>query len=406
MERVSERVRSGPNFSQSPLRLLIVCSAFLGAQGATIKAGFERAASAADIQAYEEFRSHYGRREQQGSSDYQRRLAFFIQRKAEVDAQNAKVDKLWWAKVNKFADMTDSEYRSLLGYRRVIRGGPSKGGIIRGSSFLQMDAIAESRDWRKLNSSSFLRVQGGCGSCWAVAATGALEMHAEIHLGGAHGAGGSHGSHGSHGFGSQKLSFSQLLHCTPNPAHCGGDGGCSGATAELAFEFAAQHGIAREADYEDSDSDANCVAMKPALQPKGFVKLPENQLAPLQLAVAEKGPVVVSVDAGPWTIYDGGVFNGCKQDATINHAVLLVGYGEEKGSKYWVIRNSWGSDWGENGYMRLLRHEGDEAKGGLNGYCGTDYDPKVGVGCRGGPPSLPVCGMCGVLSDSSYPKIT
>lgn len=375
---IKDKMKHAPK----PLQLLMLCSAMLAVRGATI-----RAASAADVAAYEAFRSHYGRSEEQGSSDYQQRLALFIQRKAEVDAQNAKVNKTWWAKVNKFADMTDLEYRSLLGYRRVIRPGSSKG-IIRGSSFLQMDAIAERRDWRKLNSSGFLRVQGGCGSCWAVAATGALEMHAEIHQNQ-----------------KQKLSFSQLLDCTPNPAHCGGDGGCSGATAELAFEFAQQHGIASEADYQDSESDGKCVATKAALQPKGFVKLPENQLSPLLAAVSEKGPVVVSVDAGQWAMYDGGVFNSCKQDATINHAVLLVGYGEDKGEKYWVIRNSWGADWGENGYMRLLRHDGDEAKGGQSGFCGTDYDPKVGVGCKGGPPSLPVCGMCGVLSDSSYPRI-
>ncbi|CAE7773499.1 VCATH [Symbiodinium sp. CCMP2592] len=133
----------------------------------------------------------------------------------------------------------------------------------------------------------------------------------------------------------------------------------------------------------------------------------ENQLLPLLTTLSEKGPAVVSVDAEAWTIYDGGIFNGCQKDATINHAVLLVGYGQDKqpGQKYWLIRNSWGADWGEEGYMRLLRHDGDESNGGHNGFCGTDYDPKVGVGCRGGPSSLPVCGMCGILSDSSYPKL-
>ena len=209
------------------------------------------AASAEDIHAYEAFRNQYGRSEQD-ASEYQKRLAFFIQRKTEVEAQNAKVNKTWWAKVNKFADMTDSEYRSLFGYRAVAPR--SSKGVIRGSSFLQMDAVVESRDWRHLNSSSFLRVQGGCGSCWAVAATGALEMHAEIHSAAV-----------------KRLSYAQLLDCTPNPAHCGGDGGCSGATAELAFEFAQQHGIASEADYQDSESAGKCIATTAALQPKGFV---------------------------------------------------------------------------------------------------------------------------------------
>eukprot|EP00434_Breviolum_minutum_P034360 symbB.v1.2.030409.t1/scaffold3422.1/size57166/5 len=373
------------------IKVITFSAALRLAEGATIKA-----ASAEDIQAYEAFRNQYGRSEQHGSSDYQQRLAFFIQRKSQVDAQNAKANKTWWAKVNKFTDMTDSEYRSMLGYRPGRAKFESKrtDAIMRRfgakSSFLEMDAIAEARDWRQLTSGGFSRVQGACGSCWAVAATGALEMHAEIHVSKTN---------------ATKLSFSQLLDCTPNPAHCGGDGGCSGATAELAFEFAQKHGIASEAHYADSDSDGKCVTTPPALRPAGFVKLPENQLLPLLGAVSTEGPVVVSVDAGHWTLYDGGVFDGCKQDATINHAVLLVGYGEDNGSKYWLIRNSWGADWGENGYMRVLRHTGDKAKGGQNGYCGTDNDPKVGVGCKGGPSSLPVCGMCGILSDSSYPKI-
>ena len=218
------------------------------------------AASAEDIQAYEAFRNQYGRSEQHGSSDYQQRLAFFIQRKSQVDAQNAKANKSWWAKVNKFTDMTDSEYRSMLGYRRRAKFYGSKGSksIMRfggKSSFLEMDAIAEARDWRQLTSGGFLRVQGACGSCWAVAATGALEMHAEI----------------VSKTNATKLSFSQLLDCTPNPAHCGGDGGCSGATAELAFEFAQKHGIASEANYADSDSDGKCVTTPAALRPTGFV---------------------------------------------------------------------------------------------------------------------------------------
>ena len=219
------------------------------------------AASAEDIQAYEAFRNQYGRSEQHGSSDYQQRLAFFIQRKSQVDAQNAKANKSWWAKVNKFTDMTDSEYRSMLGYRpgrAKFYGSKGSKSIMRfggKSSFLEMDAIAEARDWRQLTSGGFLRVQGACGSCWAVAATGALEMHAEI----------------VSKTNATKLSFSQLLDCTPNPAHCGGDGGCSGATAELAFEFAQKHGIASEANYADSDSDGKCVTTPAALRPTGFV---------------------------------------------------------------------------------------------------------------------------------------
>jgi len=369
--------------------LVRLCRSSVLVQGTSIKAGISE--SMEDAEAYDMFRSQYGRNEEYGSTNYRERLAFFAKRRAEVDAQNAKVNKTWWAKLNKFADFTDSEYRAMLGYRRV-GWKPTSAGIMRGgSSFLQMDTLAAARDWRELTSGNFLRVQGGCGSCWAVAAAGALEMHAELH---------------KKVSTPRRLSFSQLLDCTPNPKHCGGDGGCSGATAELAFQYVKEHGIAYEDDYKDAEIDGKCRQPTAALQTRGFVKLPENQLLPLLSALSEKGPAVVSVDAEAWTVYDGGVFNGCNQDATINHAVLLVGYGEDpKHGKYWLIRNSWGADWGEGGYMRLQRHEGDEANNGLNGYCGVDHDPKVGVGCRGGPPSLPVCGMCGILSDSSYPKL-
>ncbi|CAJ1337018.1 unnamed protein product [Effrenium voratum] len=389
-------------------RVLLLASLFLPTQGAAV-----RAASAEDIQAYEAFRSQFGR---QDARDYQQRLVFFMQRRAEVDAQNAK--GTWRAKVNKFADMTDLEYQELLGYRK-----PRRSPLMRSASLLQLGSggfggVARSRDWRKALASGgpeFLRTQGGCGSCWAVAAAGALEMHAEI----AEADAPSHNaSEAAAPAAARRLSVGQVLRCTPNPRHCGGEGGCSGATAELAFAFVARYGVVAEADWEPDGDDSGdhreievkdemsglrgrCAA-RPALRTTGFVKLPQNQLWPLLAAVSEKGPVVVSVDAEPWTIYDSGVFNGCKQDATINHAVLLVGYGECTEGKYWLIRNSWGNDWGENGYMRLLRHDGDE---GHNGYCGTDRDPKVGVGCDGGPATLPVCGMCGILSDSSYPKL-
>jgi len=126
-----------------------------------------------------------------------------------------------------------------------------------------------------------------------------------------------------------------------------------------------------------------------------------NKYQPLMLAIQE-GPVVVSVDGGPWSTYSSGVFTSCQQDATINHAVLLMGYGHDTSSSldYWQVRNSWGAMWGEDGFIRIQRHTSDE---GDAGYCGTDYDPRQGVGCKGGPNTLPVCGMCGILSDSAYP---
>mmetsp|Transcript_72891 Transcript_72891/g.115007 ORF Transcript_72891/g.115007 Transcript_72891/m.115007 type:complete len:107 (-) Transcript_72891:75-395(-) len=76
-----------------------------------------------------------------------------------------------------------------------------------------------------------------------------------------------------------------------------------------------------------------------------------------------------------------------------------MGYGHDPNlnEDYWLIRNSWGANWGEMGYIRLFRHADAQA------WCGTDYSPEEGNGCSGGPSQVPVCGMCGILSDSSYP---
>lgn len=241
-------------------------------------------------------------------------------------------------------------------------------------------------DWRhRLNASLPVKDQGDCGSCWAVAAAGGLEAHAELA-----------------GF-SQPISYEELVDCTPNPHECGGTGGCQGSTPELAFEFVRDHGLVAQSEYQGYQSGAGAGICKSTLNPvmsaTGYARLETNALQPLLHAVAAVGPIVVAADATGWNSYGSGVYDGCEKDAIVNHAILLMGYGtdEHLQKDFWLTRNSWGEDWGERGYLRLLRHaDGDS-------YCGVDRRPLEGVGCKGGPGELPVCGMCGILSDSSYP---
>jgi len=272
-------------------------------------------------------------------------------------------------------------------------GGSSLRSIRRHGSFLQKNKTAQDlplpkeKDWTSLTTFSYVKNQANCGSCWAIASETVIEAHYEINHDGDH----------------QIFSTQQIVECTPNPRHCGGDGGCKGATAELAMDWVAKNGLALSSEVPYKGSDGACTATTKqksgggaAFGMIGWETLPKNEYEPLVRALTDHGPVAVSVAASGWFAYDSGIFNGCGKDNVIDHAVVALGYGEEDGTKYWLIQNSWGNDWGEEGIVRLERH----AEGG---YCGMNNDPQKGVACKGETAPVPVCGMCGVLFDSVVP---
>jgi len=136
------------------------------------------------------------------------------------------------------------------------------------------------------------------------------------------------------------------------------------------------------------------------------VELPflTSQPSRFALLYSQVGPLAIAVAASGWMRYQKGVFDS--SDATINHAVLLVGYGVDDvtDEKYYKVRNSWGPNFGEDGYIRLKRNETDSTS------CNTDTQPLVGVACAldaNGTTidanSVQVCGTSGILFDVAYP---
>jgi len=351
---------------------------------------------------FEAFIETHGRVYQKGSTEYVRRQSLYEQRTANADLHNSQPGRLWNAEVNKLSDWTAAELVTLQGWDGASKptGGSSNRFARPHSTFLQQaDDFPSEKIWGDLGMSHHVKDQGACGSCWAIAAASTLEGHAELYSGKY-----------------RQYSAQQIVSCTQNPKECGGKGGCKGATAELAMEWVLQNGLAEESVVPYTASDGTCKAGSgsaseemaallntgehkkggAAIGMTGWETLPKNQYQPLVQALINSGPVAVSVGAGTWFQYKDGIFNGCDKDIVISHAVVAMGYGQKDDTKYWVIQNSWGADWGEQGHMRLLRHDKDD-------YCGTNNDPQKGVACKGETEPVPVCGMCGVLFDSVVP---
>jgi len=322
-----------------------------------------------------------------GSDEARSREQVFNEALSEIRAHNTAPGTTYKLGVNKFTDMTDAEKKAFKGkskkehelFKAMLTVDPP-------SSFMQnlkpVSELPASVDWRTHSPSVVTptKNQGGCGSCWAFSATEVLESHVAIATGKLY-----------------ELAPQQLVSCAPNPDDCGGTGGCEGSVQWLGFNYTATAGLSLETSYPYTATTGTCKtsAIKPVAGNTGYVRLPANNYTVLMNAVATLGPIAISVDAG-WMSYESGVYTG-SCGTTIDHAVVLVGYGTDKGTDYYLVRNSWGSSWGEDGYIRQLRKPDDSTN------CGIDKDPSSGTECKPYPSKQKVCGLCGILSDSSYP---
>lgn len=362
---------------------------------------------------FDQYRIQFGRKYAEGSEEHGVRQRLFGERVAKIDAHNSRSKgHPWRAGINHLTDRTEKEFLQLRGFRRHRKSESDdlqvslleektcssrsqlcstaqccKGLVCAasGSCEPEPDALPASIDWStRLSSGSHILDQGSCGSCWAIAAQGAIELQVALLTNK-----------------SLALSAQGMLGCTANPDECGGTGGCEGATPDLAFKWAKENGVhllSSQAYTASSHCPKSFLKAQPEVRIQGFVHLKDNSARKAMAALVTAGPLTVGVEASGWMSYVSGIFDSCGVDATVDHAVLMVGYGSDSRLPYWKIRNSWGQGFGEEGFIRLRRHAPDAEEP-----CGWDYDPQKGVGCKGGPSKLRVCGTCGVLSDLTYP---
>lgn len=274
------------------------------------------------------------------------RMKIFQENQKKIEEHNQKYKNgavSFRMQANQFADMSAAEFEKLKNkhedteiHKRSV-----------GHSFVvpSQSELPAWVDWRGKGAVTEVKTQGACGACWAFSATGALEAHNFLKTGVL-----------------VSLSEQNLIDCTREYRN----EGCDGGLLPRAFQYVIDNGgIDTEQEYPYEIKDGSCRFNKSSVggRASGYVELPPGDEEALKAAVAVVGPVAVGIDTDPMSLYlySGGVYYETKcSSSRTDHGVLIVGYGTtELGEDYWLVKNSWGPDWGELGFFRIARNRGN-----------------------------------------------
>ncbi|CAG5122789.1 unnamed protein product [Candidula unifasciata] len=251
---------------------------------------------------------------------------------------------------NHLTDMTNEEVNRMMNGLKINKK-LNPGNYTSG---LYKDSLPDAVDWRDKNVVTKVKDQGQCGSCWAFSATGAIE-------------------------GAHAIATNQLVSLSEeNLKDCASKDGCNGDSMDNAFNYVISNkGIDTEDAYPYVDQDEPC-SFKPdsvGATITSVTDITSGSEDELQKAVAEKGPVSVGIDAShpSFQAYKSGIYDEPDCNSTnIDHGVLVVGYGSQDGKDYWIVKNSWGENFGQQGYILMSRNKNNQ---------------------------------CGIASDASYPVV-
>ncbi|KVH89490.1 Cysteine peptidase, cysteine active site-containing protein [Cynara cardunculus var. scolymus] len=292
--------------------------------------------------------------EAQRLGNFQKSLKYILEKNSKRKSETEHMVGL-----NKFADLSNEEFKKM--YLSKIKGPRRNTLKMRGengntTSNLRSCDAPTSLDWRDKGVVTPMKDQGQCGSCWAFSVTGAIE-----------------GAHAIATGDLISLSEQELVDCDTN------DYGCDGGNMDTAFRWIIKNGgLDSEADYPYTSSNgygSKCItakAKKSVVSIDSYVEVESNGDA--LLCVVAKQP---------------GIYNGeCSSDAySMDHAVLVVGYGSEGGEDYWIVKNQWGTYWGMEGYILMKRNT--DIKNGVCGMYNEAIYPVSSIPTPPGPPPPP-----------------
>jgi C1A family cysteine protease len=301
-------------------------------------------------------------------TELQQRFEIFKENVITIFQHNLEKKENYTMGINQFTDLTSTEFD-----KNVIHGGfIGSTSSLRGKSkcsqySYQQLKVPSSIDWRELGAVTPVKDQGQCGSCWSFSTTGALESAYFNKYG-------------------TLVSFSeqQLVDCD-NLQNGGRDHGCNGGLMDNAFSWIQKNGgLCSEKDYpyvsgstKTAGTCSKTCKVDSNSKVQKFVDVSPNSDDEMMTALTKQTvSVAIEADQPAFQLYKSGVFTG-SCGTTLDHGVLVVGYGKEGSLDYYTVKNSWGTTWGLNGYIKLGR--------------GPSYNNGKG--------------QCGVLMEASYPVL-
>lgn len=282
-------------------------------------------------------------------AEYTRRLAIFSDNAKYVERHNSEGHS-WQLGLNQFAALTNEEYRALYLQPAVNYTVPAVNSV---------STVSTNVDWTKSGAVTGVKDQGQCGSCWTFSATGGIE-------GGVYIASGKLTS----------LSEQQILDCAGITY---GNLGCGGGTQQGAFKYvSANGGITTESLYPYTATKGTCkTGVKSYSTITGYQDLAKSESALQESIIARPTPVAIDASLASFQLYKSGVYcpTGCSS-TNLDHAVLATGMQKASGgtSAYYIVKNSWGTSWGQSGYIWMCADS--------NNNCGIATSATYPTGCK------------------------
>lgn len=298
-------------------------------------------------QEWEEFKAKHNKN-YTDENEEKFRMKVYLENRHKISRHNVRAAngiKTYTLGMNEYGDMLHHEFVQVMnGWKNSTR---RNGARAAPTFMLPLNfELPTSVDWREKGLVTPVKNQGHCGSCWSFSTTGALEGQNFRKTGKL-----------------VSLSEQNLIDCSNKFDNHG----CNGGLMDNAFEYIEENGgIDTEATYPYEGKDGKCRYSRRNIGAKdtGFMDIPQGSETHLTHALATVGPVSVAIDASheSFQFYRSGVYNEpeCSPE-DLDHGVLAVGYGvDPKGEEYYLIKNSWGTSWGEKGYVKMTRNKNNQ----------------------------------------------